>query len=78
MEKTRFATARIAFTFFSDGGRSLFGAARRGGEESPDTTRQHAAQNAREDGAKAPADGKCHRKQTAIRREPGGKGEKAG
>jgi len=27
---------------------------------------------------KIPADGKCHRKQTAFRRKPEGKGEKAG
>jgi len=31
-------------------------------EESPNTTRQHAAQNARERAAKAGRDGKCHRK----------------
>ena len=34
-------------------------------EESPNTTRQHAAQNARGRMAKAGRDGKCHRKQTA-------------
>ena len=34
-------------------------------EESPNTTRRHAAYNTRESAAKAGGDGKCHRKQTA-------------
>ncbi len=50
------------------------------GEESPNTTRQHAAEKPRRIAAKAAVDGKCHREQTAMARLHGchGKGEKAG
>jgi len=48
-------------------------------EESPNTKRQHAAQNARARVSQGSRDGKCHRKHTAFwaRERSLGKGEKA-
>ena len=70
LDRSRWSEARLRWTFLAvratdravTGGRWCN---RFVPEESPNTRRQHASRKAREFGAKAPRDGKYHRKYTA-------------